>query len=58
MELDGGEYRYGTWSVNEDVLTLRFDDGEIVKCLYGPQGLRLAYEGGILLDTSHYMYIE
>lgn len=58
MDLDGGEYRQGTWSVEEDILRLRFDDGETLIGLYGPQGLRLAYEGGILLDKPNYMYID
>ena len=58
MDLDGGEYRQGTWSVEEDILRLRFDDGETLIGVYGPQGLRLAYEGGILLDKSNYMYID
>lgn len=58
VQLDGGEYRQGTWSVEEDILKLRFDDGETLIGVYGPQGLRLAYEGGILLDISRNMYID
>lgn len=58
VQLNGGEYRQGTWSVKEDILKLRFDDGETLIGVYGSEGLLLAYEGGILLDKSNYMYID
>jgi hypothetical protein len=51
--LDGGEYRHGTWSVKADVLTLQFDDGEVMKGTFSEEGLLLSYAGGFLLAYCH-----
>ena len=53
MRLDGGEYRQGTWSVKEEVLTLKFDDGEVMKGTFCEEGLLLDYDGGFLLDFCY-----
>ena len=51
--LHGGEYRCGTWSVKADVLTLQFDDGEVMKGTFSEEGLLLSYAGGFLLEYCH-----
>lgn len=52
--LDGGEYREGTWSVDGRILTLTFNDGEVMRGAFGYEGLLLEYDGGFLLDHCSY----
>lgn len=52
--LDGGEYREGTWSVDGRILTLTFNDGEVMRGAFGYEGLLLEYDGGFLLDHCTY----
>ncbi len=51
--LDGGEWRDGSWSRKDDVLTLKFRDGEVMLGTYTDEGLLLCYDGGFLLDYCH-----
>ena len=52
--LDGGEYREGTWSVDGRILTLTFNDGEVMRGAFGYEGLLLEYDSGFLLDHCTY----
>lgn len=52
-QLDGGEYREGSWSVKDDILTLKFDDGEVMTGTFATEGLLLDYEGGFLLEYCY-----
>jgi hypothetical protein len=51
--LDGGEWRDGSWSRKDNVLTLKFNDGEVMFGTYTDEGLLLDCDGGFLLNYCH-----
>ena len=51
--LDGGEWRDGSWSRKDNVLTLKFNDGEVMFGTYTDESLLLDCDGGFLLDYCH-----
>ncbi len=48
--LDGGQWRDGAWPWKDDMLTLKFHDGEIMLGTYTDEGLLPDCDGGFLLD--------